>query len=424
MLGIQPARTGLSGSLRMPGDKSVSHRAFLINALARGEAKLSNVLDSEDVARSRELVRAIGVSVEKSGADWILRTPEVLREPLDVIDCGNSGTTIRLGCGVLAQVDGVSVLTGDASLRRRPMLRVVEPLRGVGAQIDGREHGRLPPLVVRGGAVHRTDVTLGIASAQVKSAVLLASRTCGVTVREPRRSRDHTERFLRAMGATLAEHDDGALSLEPGDWHAVDVRVPGDVSSAAFWMVAATLVPGSTLELHGVGLNPTRTGAIDALVAMGADIEVVPDEGDVEPQGTLVVRSAGLRGTRIGGELALRSLDELPVLAVAAAAAEGETVIADAAELRVKESDRIARVAAGLRAFGVEVEERPDGMVIAGGGLRAEEAPVIDAEGDHRLAMAFAVAGLASRAGVQLANADAVRTSYPTFFDDLDVVRT
>ncbi|MEZ4319105.1 MAG: 3-phosphoshikimate 1-carboxyvinyltransferase [Myxococcota bacterium] len=420
---VEPASRGLRGRVVVPGDKSVSHRAFLINALAPGSARLTGVLDSEDVGRSRDLACALGCTVERDGAGFVLRVPEGLREPADVVDCGNSGTTIRLGTGVVSGVAGMSVLTGDASLRRRPMLRVVRPLREQGARIEGREGGRLAPLVVHGGGLAHGAHDLDIASAQVKSALLLGSRDCGVRIREPRRSRDHTERFLHAMGAPLTEESDGTLVLGPGRWAPVDVHVPGDVSSAAFWMVAASIVPGSELELVGVGTNPTRTGVIDALRAMGASLEVTPDPGQVEPQGTVVVRSAGLRGTRIDGELALRSLDELPVLAVAAAMAEGETVIADAGELRVKESDRIARVVAGLRAMGGEVEERPDGMVIAGGGFSGASATV-DADGDHRLAMAFAVAGLASSGGVRIAHAESVATSYPAFFEVLAGLRT
>jgi 3-phosphoshikimate 1-carboxyvinyltransferase len=426
---IEPAAAGLSGTLIVPGDKSVSHRSFLIGALAPGRSERTGVLEAEDVARSRALVESLGVVVERTGpGTYVLDVPERLAEPADVIDCGNSGTTIRLATGLLAGAlpDGaIAVVTGDSSLRRRPMGRVAEPLARMGARIDGRRGGTLAPLVVRGGPLERVHHALTIASAQVKSAILLAGRSSGTSVEEPRQSRDHTERFLHAMGAPLRQ-EGGRLVLEPsapGDWSPVDVAVPGDVSSAAFWLVAASLVPGSELHLPGVGANPSRTGVLDALQAMGADLTVDTDEAGVEPLSTLVVRATGLRGARIDGALALRSLDELPVLAVAAACAEGETVIADAAELRVKESDRIARVVAGLRALGAEVEERPDGMVLAGGGFSAEKQAVVDADGDHRLAMAFAVAGLVSRGGVRIDNADAVQTSYPTFFGDLQRVR-
>ncbi len=426
---ISPASTGLTGTLVVPGDKSVSHRSFLIGALAPGRSRRTGVLEAEDVGRSRALVEQLGVTVERTGPGaYTLDVPEQLSEPADVIDCGNSGTTIRLATGMLCGAlpdDSMAVLTGDSSLRRRPMGRVAEPLGRMGARIDGRDGGRLAPLVVHGGPLERVEHRLSIASAQVKSSILLGAKRCGTSVAEPRQSRDHTERFLRAMGAPLTEVD-GTLVLEPsapGAWNPVDVAVPGDVSSAAFWLVAASLVPGSELTLPGVGLNPTRTGVVDALRAMGADLSVETDDSGVEPLGTLHVRGSELVGARIDGALALRSLDELPVLAVAAACASGETVIADAAELRVKESDRIQRVVAGLRALGAEVEERPDGMVLGGGGFQAERPAVVDADGDHRLAMAFAVAGLVSRAGVEIHNADAVQTSYPSFFDDLNRVR-
>lgn len=409
----------LRGRITVPGDKSISHRAFLINALAPGCARLTGVLDSEDVGRSRDLVRALGVEVTPDSGGYRIDVPERLHEPSDVVDCGNSGTTMRLGAGVVAQIDGLTVLTGDHSLRRRPMGRIVEPLMSMGATIDGRQGRSLAPLVVRGGELRPVSHDLSIASAQVKSAILLGGRSCGARVREPRRSRDHTERFLRAMGAELREEPDGELVLDPSTWHAVDVRVPGDISSAAFWLVAASLVPGSELELPSVGLNPSRTGALDVLRKMGAEFTVSEPLDEVEPQGLITVRSAELHGIRIAGDLALRSLDELPVLAVAAVMAQGETVIADAAELRVKESDRIARIAMGLRELGAEIEERPDGMVIAGGGFHGRSRATLDANGDHRLAMAFSVAGLLAPTGVRILHADAVRTSYPGFFSEL-----
>lgn len=253
----------------------------------------------------------------------------------------------------------------------------------------------------------------------MKSALLLAGRDCGVRVREPRFSRDHTERMIGAMGGSITREADGSVTLEAGSWSCVDVDVPRDLSSAAFWLVACAVLPGSRLELPGVGVNPTRTGVLDVLEAMGAHVTRSADTSGIEPRADLAIEASGLRGTRIDGDLALQCLDELPVLAVAAACAEGETVIADAQELRVKESDRISRVAAGLRALGAEVEERPDGMVLAGGGFRASTEVVVDAEGDHRLAMAFAVAGLVSRAGVRLQHAEEVGSSYPAFFEDL-----
>lgn len=405
----------LRGTLRLPGDKSISHRSLLFAALSGGTSRVRGLLRSGDVHATMGAVVACGARVE-DGDEVVVHGPETMGEPADVVDCGNSGTSMRLLCGVFAARPGHVVLTGDHSLRGRPMGRVAVPLRAMGARIDGRDGGRLAPLAIRGGDLTPYDHDLSIASAQVKSALLLAGLRHGVRVREPRTSRDHTERFLRAMGADLVDGADGWLELAGGQvLHAVDVDVPADVSSAAFPLVAASIVEGSEIVLPGVGLNPTRTGVIDALRLMGADIEVVDrDDSGVEPRGTLVVRSASLKGARIDGDLALRSLDELPVLSVAAAFAEGETVIADAEELRVKESDRIARVAAGLRAMGVELEERPDGMVIQGGRPRGPAR--VDASGDHRIAMSFYVAALASQGTVTIDHADAVASSWPSFY--------
>lgn len=412
------SRGPLRGELQVPGDKSISHRSLLFNALANGPARVRGLLDGEDVHSTAAALGALGVQIEHRDDETIVR-PSGLREPGDVVDCGNSGTTIRLLTGILARQPFLSVLTGDASLRSRPMRRVLAPLTQMGAVLDGRDNGRLPPLVIRGRELtpgHRFDLT--ISSAQVKTCLLLAGMPGGVTVAEPRQSRDHSERMLRGMGADLRD-DDGALQLRPTETlEPLDVDVPGDVSSAAFWLVAGAVVPGSEIVLRRVGLNPTRTGVVDALIAMGADLSIEPEQAaGAEPMGTLSIRAGGLQGARIAGDLALRCLDELPVLAVAAAFAEGETVIADAAELRVKESDRIARTVTGLRALGVEVEERPDGMVIRGGQPRGPAR--VDATGDHRIAMAFAVAALAGQGSVELQGAEAISTSYPQFADHL-----
>ena len=326
---------------------------------------------------------------------------------------------MRLLCGMLASQPLFAVLTGDASLRRRPMNRVCKPLRSMGAHIDGRDHGDRAPLAIRGGSLEAAHHDLPLASAQVKSALLLAGLRCGVAVREPKRSRDHTERMLRQMGVTLRDDPEGWLLLMPPErLEPLDVRVPGDASSAAFLMAAAAIVPGSEVRIAGVGLNPTRTGFLDILVAMGADVEVLPAAATGgEPMGDVVVRGSDLVGTRIDGELTVRALDEMPITAVLAACASGTTTIDDAAELRVKESDRIHRTVQGLKALGVEVEERPSGMVIRGG--RFQRPAEIDAEGDHRIAMAFAVAALRAESDVTLRGAEEVSTSYPSFFEDL-----
>jgi 3-phosphoshikimate 1-carboxyvinyltransferase len=303
------------------------------------------------------------------------------------------------------------------------MGRVADPLRKMGAHVDGREGGNLAPLAIRGADLEMIHHALPVASAQVKSALLLAGLKNGIAVREPRQSRDHTERLLRRMGASLRRAPDDWLVLLPCEsLQPVNIDVPGDLSAAAFFLVAASLTPGSEVALPSVGINPTRSGVLDALDEMGADIEILPIEGaGAEPQADLVVRHAPLRGIRIDGELSVRCLDELPILAVAAAFAEGETVIADAAELRSKESDRITRTVAALRSLGVEAEERPDGMVIRGG--RPKGPGVANAALDHRIGMAFAVAGAVASGGVTIEGADSLVSSYPDFRKHLESLR-
>jgi 3-phosphoshikimate 1-carboxyvinyltransferase len=333
-----------------------------------------------------------------------------------VLDCGNSGTTLRLLLGALAGQTGFFALTGDASLRRRPMGRVVRPLRQMGAQIDGAGEGSRAPLSLRGAALQAGDLSVTVASAQVKSALLLAALRAEGTLRlQAPASRDHSERLLRAMGVTLDEHD-GALVMAGGQaLQAVDVDVPADISAAAFFLVAGAITPGSALWLPGVGVNPSRTGVIDVLRRMGATItlEAARDLAG-EPVADLRVGAGGLVGTIIEGAEIPRLIDELPVLAIAAAMAEGETVVRDAAELRVKESDRIATTVALVRALGVEAEALPDGFVIAGGGLR--RGCEIDADGDHRLAMAAAVASCVAPGPVQIVGAEAAAVSFPEFY--------
>jgi 3-phosphoshikimate 1-carboxyvinyltransferase len=420
---VRPSR--LRGTVAVPGDKSITHRALLFNAIASGEASIEGFLDAADTRSTLEVLRALGADIEEPGAGRLVvrgRGRAGLREADDVLDCGNSGTTIRLLSGLLAGFPFLSVLSGDASLRRRPMGRIVEPLRALGARVTARADGTLPPLVIEGGALAGGQrIETAAAAAQVKSALLLAGLAAegATTVVEPSRSRDHTERMLAAMGAGVA-FEDTAVTLTPpaGDLDAVDVRVPGDVSTAAAWIVAASLHPDAELLLTGVGLNPTRAGVVEVLRAMGADIEELePRSVGGEPVADLRVRSAALRGVRIEGEVVPRAIDELPLLALAGALAEGETVIADAGELRVKESDRVATTAATLRALGAEVEERADGLVVAGG-TRLRGAGV-EAAGDHRLAMLGAVAGLLAEGETVVAGAGAVAVSYPDFWTDL-----
>ncbi|MYE47601.1 MAG: 3-phosphoshikimate 1-carboxyvinyltransferase [Chloroflexi bacterium] len=409
----------------MPGDKSITHRALMLNAAAEGDARIDGFLDAADTRSTLECMRALGAEVEETAPDALVvrgRGRSGLREAADVLDCGNSGTTMRLLSGLLAGFPFLSVLTGDGSLRQRPMGRIVQPLSALGARMSARAGDTLPPLVIEGGAIAGGQrIETPVASAQVKSAILLAGLAAegATTVAEPSRSRDHSERMLSAMGAHVAV-EDATVTLTPpeGDLQAVDVRVPGDVSTAAVWIVAATLHPDADVLLTGVGLNPTRAGVLDVLREMGAEIEELePRTVGGEPVADLRVRSASLRGVRIEGAVIPRAIDELPLLALAGAVAEGETVIADAAELRVKESDRVATTAAALRALGAEVEERADGLAV-GGGARLRGGRV-EAAGDHRLAMLGAAGALIAEGESQIEGADAVAVSYPAFWSDL-----
>jgi 3-phosphoshikimate 1-carboxyvinyltransferase len=416
----------LRGTIAVPGDKSISHRAAMLNALADGEATVQNFLAGEDCLSTLRVLRSLGVesSLDSSGAApelWIRGVGlRGLREPAETLDCGNSGTTMRLMSGVLAGQAFHSVLSGDASLNARPMARVSAPLREMGAQIDGRDSGRLAPLAIRGGGLHGIRYRMPVASAQVKSSVLLAGLFAdGETiVEEPEQTRDHTERMLTAMGARIGR-EGPAVRLIPGEALApLSMRVPNDISAAAFWMVAASVHPDAEVHLTGVGMNPTRTGIIDVLRAMGADLSI-EEERQVagEPVADIVVRSARLRGTRIDGDLIPRLIDEVPALAVAAAFADGTTEIAGAAELRVKESDRIAATVSELASLGVAISEREDGMVIEGGS--GVSGGSVRSFNDHRLAMALAAAALAGGGDVQIAGAEAVAISYPTFWQHL-----
>ncbi len=415
---VHPGRP-LTGRLVMPGDKSISHRALIFSGLARGGARITGLLEAGDVRSTAACMQALGAQIERRGGAAVVRgRAGALAEPRDVLDCGNSGTTIRLLCGLLAPQPLYAVLTGDASLRRRPMRRVTGPLAEMGARFDGRAGGALAPLTVRGGPLEAGEYRSPVASGQVKTAMILAALGASGTLRyrEPGLSRDHSERMLAHMGVDL-ERREGALVVPGGQVpEGRDVAVPGDISSAAFLLVAAAITPGSELVLEGVGINPTRTGVIDALAAMGASVEIL-DRREVggEPAADLRVCGGPLVGARIDGGLIPRVIDELPVLAVAAALAEGETVIADAAELRVKESDRVEATVAGLRAIGAEAEARPDGLVIRGSGGAALAGGAVDAQGDHRIAMAFAVAGLRCGAGCRVSGARSIATSFPGF---------
>jgi 3-phosphoshikimate 1-carboxyvinyltransferase len=399
----------------MPGDKSISHRAALLGAIASGVTRVEGFLRAEDCLATVRCLRALGVGIEET-PEHLLIHGGLLREPDDVLDVGNSGTTIRLLAGILAGQPFHSILTGDASIRRRPMDRVAEPLRTMGARISGRAGGRLAPLSVEGGGLRGVSYVTPVASAQVKSAVLLAGLFAeGTTaVTEPGVSRDHTERMLRAFGVPVTKDGLTVRVGGPASLRGTAVRVPWDISSAAYFLVAAALVPGSRVTVEDVGLNPTRTGVLDVLRMMGAEVDV----GDLrdlagEPLGTVTVRASRLHGTLIAGELIPRLIDELPVLAVAACFADGETLIRDAGELRVKESDRIAALTRQLGRLGATIDAQPDGLAIVGRGrLRGGR---VASDGDHRIAMALAVAGLRADGPVTIDDPACIRTSFPEF---------
>ena len=423
---VKPARR-LRGTIAVPGDKSISHRAAMLNALADGEATVHNFLPGEDCISTLGVLRELGVEwrLDESGETPVLWIRGVglrgLVEPSAVLDCGNSGTTMRLMSGIMAGQPFFSTLSGDASLCTRPMARVATPLREMGARIDGRDDGRFAPLAIRGGGLHGIRYRMPVASAQVKSSILLAGLFAdGETiVEEPEATRDHTERMLDAMGVRIGR-EGPAVRLTPGMPLApLSMRVPNDISAAAFWMVAASVHPDAEIHLTGVGMNPTRTGVIDVLRAMGAELSIEEErQAGGEPVADIVVRSARLRGARIGGEHVLRAMDEVPVLAVAAAFADGTTVVRDAAELRVKESDRIATTVSQLAALGVSIAETEDGMTIDGGGN--VHGGDVRSFGDHRLAMALAAAALAGSGDVRIADAEAVAVSYPAFWQHLE----
>jgi len=407
----------LRGSVGVPGDKSVSHRALMFGALADGVSHIRGFLEGEDTRATAAVLQQLGVRIETpADGERVVHGVGLhgLRASAQALDCGNAGTGMRLLAGLLAGQAFDSTLVGDASLSKRPMRRVTDPLAAMGARIDTQDG--LPPLVVRGGQrLHGIRYELPVASAQVKSALLLAGLYAeGETeVVEPHPTRDYTERMLAAFGWPIA-FEPGRAKLSGGHTlHATDVDVPADFSSAAFFLVAASIVPGSELRLPAVGLNPRRTGLLEALRLMGADIRVEnPRESGGEPVGDIMVRHAPLHGVELPEALVPDMIDEFPALFVAAAVAEGRTVIHGAAELRVKESDRLAAMATGLRALGITVDETPDGATIHGGTLAAG---TVESLTDHRIAMSFAVAGLVAQASVRINDCRHVATSFPGF---------
>lgn len=416
----------LKGELTLPGDKSITHRAIILASLADGITEISGALRSHDCRDTAKAFRAMGVAIDELNDERLqIRGGGLhgLKEPTDVLDLGNSGTTMRLLAGVLAAQPFFSVLTGDQYLRARPMARVVLPLRSMGATILGRDRGNLPPLAIKGTRLKAIDYVSPVASAQIKSAILLAGLlTEGeTTVTEPSLSRDHTERMFDAVGIPIRRH---GLHLRVGGVKTIpafEIVIPGDFSAAAFFLVAALVIPGSDLTLREVGINPTRTGLLEALQSMGAVIEISRRRiVSGEPVADLHVRSQTLHGTEVAGALIPRMVDEIPVFAVAAALATGTTIIRDAAELRVKEVDRLAAIAKELRRFGVEIEHRPDGLMIQGRSTLS--GCHCDSWGDHRMAMALAVAGLAAEGSTTISDPSCVGSSFPDFWTRLNAV--
>ncbi len=419
-------KSGLRGNVSIPGDKSISHRALMLGSLAEGETVIRGLLLGEDPRSTAACFRALGATIPELNSD-LVRLQGIglgnLNEPLDILDAGNSGTTMRLMLGVLASHAGrFFVVTGDRSLRSRPMSRVVNPLRQMGASIWGRDRGEKAPLAIAGQNLLPMHYNSPVASAQVKSCLLLAGlMTNGETiVTEPERSRDHSERMLAAFGADLSVDIRTNTVALKGPAHLVgqEITVPGDISSAAFWLVAGSIVPDSDLLVLNVGINPTRTGILEALESMGADITLEnAREVTGEPVADLRVRSAKLKACKIGGSVIPRLIDEVPILAVAAAFAEGTTTIEDAAELRVKESDRIAAMAKELTKLGVNISERPDGLEITGG--KSLSGNIVDTYDDHRIAMSLAIAALMTEGKTEINRAECAAISYPSFIPTL-----
>lgn len=418
----------LEGQTTAPGDKSISHRAAILNSVAAGTAEITNFCPGRDCLATIRCLRALGVRIGRttSGDSPTLLVSGAgetgLREPVNVLNAGNSGTTMRLLSGLLAGMPFLSIITGDMSLRNRPMDRLIQPLSLMGADILGREGDSLAPLVIRGGKLRGIDFALPVASAQIKSALLLAGLYAqGTTVlHEPAPSRDHTERLLRLMGAHL-QNRGKAVQLLPlsRSLASVSLCVPGDISSAACFLVAGAIHPDARITVRDCGVNPTRTGIIDVLLDMGAKLRVDNQRLEAgEPVADIVIESSELKGVEIGGDVIPRLIDEIPILAVAGCAAQGQTVIRNAGELRVKESDRIATISGELSQLGARIEEFPDGMVIYGG--RPLSGTVVDSHSDHRLAMSLGVAALIARGETTVKRADAAQISYPAFWQDME----
>ncbi len=417
------ARQPIRGEITVPGDKSISHRSIMLGAIAKGTTRIRGFLKSADCLSTIGCFNAMGVPIEQADGEVLVRGKGLhgLSAPSSVLDCGNSGTTTRLISGLLAAQPFSSEVTGDASIQKRPMGRIMTPLTQMGASIRSLRENGCAPLLIQGRPLHGIRYASPVASAQVKSAVLLAGLYADgpTTVTEPELSRDHTERMLRDFGASVLSEGVSATVTPPEELHGRDILVPGDISSAAYFLTAAALLPGSELLIRNVGINPTRDGILTVYREMGADLELLNEKGGSgEPSADILIRGGHLHGTEIGGAVIPALIDELPVIAAAACFAEGTTVIRDAAELKVKESNRIAAMVRTLSAMGADISETEDGMIIHGG--RPLHAASVDSFSDHRIAMSLTVAGLVCGEMPQIRGRECVSISYPDFYKDLE----
>lgn len=412
----------IRGQINIPGDKSISHRSIMFGSIAKGKTVVTNFLTGEDCLSTISCFKKLGVDiksyegkVEINGNGW-----DGLNESSEILDVGNSGTTIRLMLGILSGRPFFSTLVGDSSIGKRPMTRVTNPLKEMGALVDGRENGKFVPISVRGKELTGFQYQLPMASAQVKSSLLFAGLQAEgeTTIIEPSKTRDHTERMIRQFGGEV-EVDGLTIKIKgKQEFQGTNVHVPGDISSAAFFLVAGAIVGDSELTLKNVGLNPTRTGIIDVMKEMGANLEIVNESLDAaEPVGDIIIRTSNLKGTVIEGDMIPRLIDEIPVIALLASQAEGKTIIKDAEELKVKETNRIDTVVNELSALGANIEATPDGMIIYG--KSSLQGGTVNSHGDHRIGMMLAIAGLISNGEMLLEDSEAIAVSYPTFFDHL-----
>ncbi|MED4040446.1 3-phosphoshikimate 1-carboxyvinyltransferase [Niallia taxi] len=419
---LKRASGPLTGEIAIPGDKSISHRSVMFGAIAEGKTTVTNFLMGEDCLSTISCFQKLGVSIQHDKEKVIIEGKGLdgLQEPIELLDVGNSGTTIRLMSGILAGRDFHSTLAGDSSIAKRPMTRVVGPLREMGAKIDGRSNGEFTPISIRGNSLKAISYKLPVASAQVKSSILFAGLQAEgtTTVIEPVSTRDHTERMIKRFGGNI-NVDGKSIHITGGQrLTAADIHVPGDISSAAFFLVAASIVPDSSVILKNVGLNPTRTGIMDVLTNMGANVSILDSNDEFEPTGDLRIEASTLKGTTIDGEIIPRLIDEIPIIALLATQAEGTTIIKDAEELKVKETNRIDTVVNELKKLGAKIEATEDGMIIHGGAPL--KGAVVDSHGDHRIGMMLAVASLVTDGAVILENAEAIAVSYPSFFEHME----